>query len=90
MPKTVPDLPGLPPSQLPFSKVVEANGFVFLAGQIGWDAAGRMVSDRFIEQFRVGPDRFDHHLGRSRRGDDFINLFRHEKLDQARPGAERA
>ena len=39
MPKTVPDLPGLPPSQLPFSRVVEANGFVFLAGQIG-DAPG--------------------------------------------------
>jgi 2-iminobutanoate/2-iminopropanoate deaminase len=39
MPKTVPVLPGLPPSQLPFSKVVEANGFVFLAGQIG-DAPG--------------------------------------------------
>jgi 2-iminobutanoate/2-iminopropanoate deaminase len=39
MPKTVPALPGEPPSALPFSKVVEANGFVFLAGQIG-DAPG--------------------------------------------------
>jgi 2-iminobutanoate/2-iminopropanoate deaminase len=39
MPKTVPELPGFPPNQLPFSKVVEANGFVFLAGQIG-DAPG--------------------------------------------------
>ena len=39
MPKTVPALPGIPPSQLPFSKIVEANGFVFLAGQIG-DAPG--------------------------------------------------
>ena len=39
MPKTVPELPGIPPSSLPFSKVVEANGFVFLAGQIG-DAPG--------------------------------------------------
>jgi reactive intermediate/imine deaminase len=39
MPKSVPELPGIPPSQLPFSKVVEANGFVFLAGQIG-DAPG--------------------------------------------------
>jgi 2-iminobutanoate/2-iminopropanoate deaminase len=39
MPKTVPVLPGEPPSSLPFSKVVEANGFVFLAGQIG-DAPG--------------------------------------------------
>ena len=39
MPRTVPDLPGVPPSTLPFSKVIEANGFVFLAGQIG-DVAG--------------------------------------------------
>jgi 2-iminobutanoate/2-iminopropanoate deaminase len=35
MPKTVPDLPGPEPGDLPFSKVVEANGFVFLAGQVG-------------------------------------------------------
>ena len=34
MPKTVPALPGIPPSTLPFSQVVEANGFVFLAGQV--------------------------------------------------------
>ncbi|HET7474173.1 MAG TPA: Rid family detoxifying hydrolase [Candidatus Limnocylindrales bacterium] len=35
MPKSIPTGPGLEPSSLPFSKVVEANGFVFLAGQIG-------------------------------------------------------
>ena len=39
MPKTVPHLPGLEQGAMPFSKVVEANGFVFLAGQIG-DAPG--------------------------------------------------
>jgi 2-iminobutanoate/2-iminopropanoate deaminase len=39
MTKTVPDLPGIEPSAFPFSKVVEANGFVFLAGQVG-DAPG--------------------------------------------------
>jgi 2-iminobutanoate/2-iminopropanoate deaminase len=39
MPKLVPALPGIEPSSLPFSKVVEANGFVFLAGQVG-DAPG--------------------------------------------------
>jgi 2-iminobutanoate/2-iminopropanoate deaminase len=39
MPKLVPELPGIEPSSLPFSKVVEANGFVFLAGQVG-DAPG--------------------------------------------------
>lgn len=39
MPKTVPTLPGNEADALPFSKVVEANGFVFLAGQVG-DAPG--------------------------------------------------
>jgi 2-iminobutanoate/2-iminopropanoate deaminase len=39
MPKSVPTGPGLEPTSLPFSKIVEANGFVFLAGQIG-DAPG--------------------------------------------------
>ena len=35
MPKIVPAGPGLEPGSYPFSKVVEANGFVFLAGQVG-------------------------------------------------------
>ena len=35
MPKSVPVLPGVPESTYPFSQVVEANGFVFLAGQVG-------------------------------------------------------
>ena len=35
MPKVVPELPGISPGSYPFSKVVEANGFVFLAGQVG-------------------------------------------------------
>jgi 2-iminobutanoate/2-iminopropanoate deaminase len=35
MPKHVPALPDTPSSPLPFSPVVEANGFVFLAGQVG-------------------------------------------------------
>ena len=39
MPKTVPSLPGVEPGPYPFSQVVEANGFEFLAGQIG-DAPG--------------------------------------------------
>ncbi len=39
MPKTVPNLPGVTPGPYPFSQVVEANGFVFLAGQVG-DAPG--------------------------------------------------
>ena len=40
MPKQVASGPGIEPSQLPFSQVVEANGFVFLAGQVG-DAPGQ-------------------------------------------------
>jgi 2-iminobutanoate/2-iminopropanoate deaminase len=35
MPKTVPTGPDLEAGPYPFSKVVEANGFVFLAGQVG-------------------------------------------------------
>jgi 2-iminobutanoate/2-iminopropanoate deaminase len=35
MPRTIPSLADEAPSSLPFSKVVEANGFVFLSGQVG-------------------------------------------------------
>ncbi len=35
MPKSVPSLPGVESGPLPFSPIVEANGFVFLAGQVG-------------------------------------------------------
>lgn len=35
MPKTVPAGPDLEPGAYPFSRVIEANGFVFLAGQVG-------------------------------------------------------
>ena len=35
MAKNVPTLPGIEPGPYPFSQVVEANGFVFLAGQVG-------------------------------------------------------
>jgi 2-iminobutanoate/2-iminopropanoate deaminase len=35
MPKSVPSLPGIPASQYPYSHIVEANGFVFVAGQVG-------------------------------------------------------
>src|SRR5689334_22148360 len=39
VPKHVPNLPGIEAGPYPFSQVVEANGFVFLAGQVG-DAPG--------------------------------------------------
>jgi len=40
MPKRVPDLPGIEPSAYPFSQVVEANGLVFVAGQVGHEPGG--------------------------------------------------
>ena len=40
MPKTVPALPGIESGSYPFSQVVEANGFVFLAGQVGGAPGG--------------------------------------------------
>jgi 2-iminobutanoate/2-iminopropanoate deaminase len=40
VPKHVPALPGTEATSLPLSQVVEANGFVFLAGQVG-NAPGR-------------------------------------------------
>ena len=43
MPRTVPDIPGVEPGRLPFSQVVEANGLVFLAGQVGAPPGGDVV-----------------------------------------------
>ena len=40
MPKQVLTGPDIPPSSLPFSTVVEANGLVFLAGQVGQAPGG--------------------------------------------------
>jgi 2-iminobutanoate/2-iminopropanoate deaminase len=40
VPKNVPALPDIEASSLPFSQVVEANGFVFLAGQVGHTPGG--------------------------------------------------
>jgi len=40
VPKIVPNLPGVEPGPYPFSQVVEANGFVFLAGQVGDSPSG--------------------------------------------------
>jgi 2-iminobutanoate/2-iminopropanoate deaminase len=43
VPKTVPQVPGIEPGGLPFSPVVEANGLVFLAGQVGAPPGGKVV-----------------------------------------------
>lgn len=53
MPKIVPRIPGVEPGPYPFSQVVEANGFVFLAGQVGDDpATGRLVEGGIAAEVR--------------------------------------
>ncbi len=49
MSKRVPRLEGVQPSAAAFSQVVEANGFVFLAGQVGEDPGTRQVMPGGIE-----------------------------------------
>jgi 2-iminobutanoate/2-iminopropanoate deaminase len=49
MPKSVPVLPGIQPSKSAYSQVVEANGFVFVAGQVGDDPATHDVAAGGIE-----------------------------------------
>ncbi len=47
MPKTVPVLPGIQPGRSAYSQVVEANGLVFVAGQVGEDhATGTVATGR--------------------------------------------
>lgn len=45
MPKSVPDLPSAPAAIGPYSPAVEANGFVYLSGQIAADAVGDLDGD---------------------------------------------
>ncbi len=39
MPKSIPDVPSAPSPAGPYSPATEANGFVFLSGQVGVDPA---------------------------------------------------
>lgn len=49
MPKKVPTGAGIPDAGLPFSPIVEANGFVFLAGQVGQAPGGHGAVSGGIE-----------------------------------------
>lgn len=49
MPKHVPPLPATEAGALPFSQIVEANGFVFLAGQVGNAPGGERAVPGGIE-----------------------------------------
>ena len=51
MPKATPAVPSAPRSLGPYSPVTEANGFVFLSGQVGIDpAGGESVGDDVVDQ----------------------------------------
>ena len=39
MPKSIPDVPSAPPALGPYSAITEANGFVFISGQVALDIA---------------------------------------------------
>lgn len=51
MPKSVPEVTSGPPALGPYSLAAEANGLVFVSGQIGLDpATGEMVGDGVTSQ----------------------------------------
>jgi 2-iminobutanoate/2-iminopropanoate deaminase len=51
LPKTVPDTPSAPSPLAPYSIATEANGFVFLSGQVALDpATGERESDNIAAQ----------------------------------------
>jgi 2-iminobutanoate/2-iminopropanoate deaminase len=69
MTRVVPDLPGIQPGNSPYSEVVEADGLVFLAGQVASDD-----SADFEAQARAAFDRVGELL--SAAGLDYSNVVR--------------
>lgn len=53
MPKTVPDLPRAPRPVAPYSIATEANGFVFVSGQVAIDPDGGPTPDDVQDQARM-------------------------------------
>ena len=57
MPRDVINPPGLPAVNATYNQAVRANGFVFVAGQIGiMPGTGKLVSDDIAEQARQALD----------------------------------
>jgi len=62
--KQVPVLEGIQPGRSAFSQVVEANGFVFVAGQVGDDPATKtVVEGDFAAEVRAALDNVRRVLG---------------------------
>lgn len=53
MPKSVPDLPSAPRPLAPYSIATEANGFVFISGQVAIDPRGGATPDDVTDQARM-------------------------------------
>lgn len=49
MPKTIPDVPSAPSPVGAYSIATEANGFVFISGQVGVDPASGSVAEGGVE-----------------------------------------
>lgn len=64
MAKSVPVLPGIQPGHGPYSQVVEANGLVFLAGQVGEDpVTGNVPVDDIALETRLMFANAERYLG---------------------------
>ncbi|MEX0700075.1 MAG: Rid family detoxifying hydrolase [Acidimicrobiia bacterium] len=53
MPKQVPSLQNAPKPLAPYSVVTEANGFVFVSGQVALEVAGGPTPEDVVDQTRV-------------------------------------
>lgn len=62
MPKNVPELSSAPKPLAPYSVVTEANGFVFLSGQVAVDPSGGPIPDGIAEQTQMVMNNIGHIL----------------------------
>ncbi|HEX5672039.1 MAG TPA: Rid family detoxifying hydrolase [Acidimicrobiia bacterium] len=53
MPKQVPSLPNAPQPLAPYSVATEANGFVFVSGQVAIDPSGGATPGDVVDQTRL-------------------------------------
>ena len=44
--------PGVPQSHLPFSPAIKAGNLLFVSGQASTDGSGKVISDKFENEFR--------------------------------------
>lgn len=75
MPKSVPALTNAPQPMAPYSVAVEANGFVYLAGQVAIDPAGGPTPEGVTAQTRLVMDNIGRILGDLGLGyDDIVKM----------------